>query len=66
VSVTGACSLQESKNTESVWKMRKTGFCEGGHKCKNCLLTRQSITGERREDSYFVPSCLLLFYVLPM
>ena len=29
VSVTEACSLQESKNTESVWKMRKTGFCEG-------------------------------------
>ena len=31
VSVTGACSLQESKNTESVWNIRKTGFCEGGH-----------------------------------
>ena len=43
VSVTGACSLQEIKNTESVWTMRKIGFCEGGHKYKNCLFTRESI-----------------------
>ena len=41
VSVTGACSLQEIKNTESVWTMRKTGFCEGGHKYKNCLLSKR-------------------------
>ena len=43
MSVTGACSLQEIKNTESVWTMRKIGFCEGGHKYKNCLFTRESI-----------------------
>ena len=43
MSVTGACSLQEIKNTESVWMMRKIGFCEGGHKYKNCLFTRESI-----------------------
>ena len=43
VSVTGACSLQEIKNTESVWTIRKTRFCEGGHRYKNCLLTRESI-----------------------
>ena len=53
VSVTGACSLR--------------GFVKVAmHKYKNCLLTRESITGECHEDSYFVLSCLLLFHVLPM
>ena len=28
--VTGAGHLQEFKNTELVWKLRKTGFYEGG------------------------------------
>ena len=32
VSVTGAGSLRECKNTEFAWELRKTGFCEGG--CK--------------------------------
>ena len=30
VSITGAGRLRESKNTEFVWELRKTGFCEGG------------------------------------
>ena len=30
VSVARAGRLQECKNTEFVWEMRKTGFCEGG------------------------------------
>lgn len=30
--VTGAGHLQEFKNTELVWKLRKTGFYEGGRK----------------------------------
>ena len=31
-SVTGAGCLRECKNTEFVWELRKTAFCEGG--CK--------------------------------
>ena len=27
----GVC-LRECKNTEFVWELRKTGFCEGGRK----------------------------------
>ena len=27
---TGAGHLQEFKNTELVWRLRNTGFCEGG------------------------------------
>ena len=30
LSVARAGRLQECKNTEFVWDMRKTGFCEGG------------------------------------
>ena len=30
VSVARAGRLRECKNTEFVWEMRKTGFCEGG------------------------------------
>ena len=30
VSVTRAGSLLEYRNTEFVWELRKTGFCEGG------------------------------------
>ena len=30
VFITGAGRLRESKNTEFVWELRKTGFCEGG------------------------------------
>lgn len=32
----------ECKNTEFVWKLRKTGFCESGH-TQGCLLLRVSI-----------------------
>ena len=42
VFVPGAGLLQECKNTEFVWELPKTGFCEGGHKW-SCLLTRVSI-----------------------
>ena len=34
VSVTGAGSLRECKNTEFVWKLRKTGFWKG--QCTSC------------------------------
>ena len=32
VSITGAGRLRESKITEFVWDLRKTGFCESGRK----------------------------------
>ena len=32
VSITGAGHLRECKNKEFVWELRKTAFCEGGHK----------------------------------
>ena len=32
VSITGVVRLRESKNTEFVWELRKTGFCESGRK----------------------------------
>ena len=32
MSVTGAGRLSECKDTEFVWELRKTGFCEGGRK----------------------------------
>ena len=32
VSITGAGRLRECKNTEFVWELRKTGFCESGRK----------------------------------
>ena len=32
VPVTGAGRLRECKNTEFVWEVRKTRFCEGGLK----------------------------------
>ena len=32
VSITGAGGLRESKITEFVWDLRKTGFCESGRK----------------------------------
>ena len=34
--------LQECKNTEFVWGLRKMGICEGGH-LKSCSLTRVSV-----------------------
>ena len=37
----GAGLLQEFKNTEFVWELRKMGFCEGGCK-QSCLLMRVS------------------------
>ena len=40
--LTGAGRLQECKNTEFVWKLRKMGFCQGGCK-KSCLLTGVSL-----------------------
>ena len=35
---TGAGCLQECKNTEFVWELRKTAFCEGGFHLYECLL----------------------------
>ena len=32
VSVTGAGSLRECQNTAFIWELRKTVYCEGGHK----------------------------------
>ena len=32
VSVTGAGCLLEFKNTDFVWELRRTGFCEGSYK----------------------------------
>ena len=32
VSITAAGRLRECENTEFVWELRKTGFCEGGRK----------------------------------
>ena len=43
VSVTGAGRLWECQNTEFVWELRKTGFCEGGCK-QSCPLTRVRVT----------------------
>ena len=44
VSITWAGRLRECKNTEFVWKLRKTSFCEGGLKyscfpltCTDCI-----------------------------
>ena len=31
-SITGAGCLRECQNTEFVWELRKTAFCEGGRK----------------------------------
>ena len=40
---TGAGRLQEFKNKEFVWELRKMGFCEGSCK-QSCLLMRVSIS----------------------
>ena len=44
VPITWACRLRECKNTEFVWELRKTGFCEGSLKyscfpltCTDCI-----------------------------
>ena len=42
VSITGAGRLRECKTTELVWELRKTAFCEGGHK-ESFPLTRVSV-----------------------
>ena len=42
VSITGAGRLRKCKNTQFVWELRKTAFCEGGHKL-SFPLTRVSI-----------------------
>ena len=47
VSVARAGRLQECKNTEFVWEMRKTGFCEGGRwvdlsRLRECLVGKLS------------------------
>ena len=39
---TGGGRLQEFKNTEFIWELRKMGFSEGGCK-QSCLLMRVSI-----------------------
>ena len=38
----GAFRSRECKNTELVWELRKTRFCEGGRKW-NCPHTRVSV-----------------------
>ena len=40
--VTGAGRLRECKNTDFLWELKKTRFCEGGHKL-SCPLTRVSV-----------------------
>ena len=32
VSITGSGCVQECKNTEFIWELRKMTFCEGGRK----------------------------------
>ena len=49
VSVTGAGHLLERKNTDFVWELRRTGFCEGSYK-KNCRLTRVSVMRASRVE----------------
>ena len=42
VSVTKAGRLRGCKNTEFLWELRKTGFCEGERK-QSCPLSRVSV-----------------------
>ena len=48
--------LQEFKNTELVWELRKMGFCEGGCK-QSSLLMRVSIRRASIANTY----CGLLY-----
>ena len=50
VPVTGAGRLRECKNTEFVWELRKTAFCEDGRK-QSFPLTRVSV---RRVSTVYV------------
>ena len=52
----GAGRLQEFKNTELVWELRKMGFCEGGCK-QSSLLMRVSIRRASIANTY----CGLLY-----
>ena len=61
VSVTGAGCLPGCKNTEFVWELRKTGFCEGGHKL-SCPLMRVPV--RRASAVLILPFLLFLQTVL--
>ena len=41
-SETGAGRLQERKNTEFVWELRKMGFCKGGRLRVRAFFSRAS------------------------
>jgi len=56
--LTGAGRLQECKNTEFVWKLRKMGFCQGGHN-KSCPFSRASL---RRTST----ACRLFIFSFPL
>lgn len=52
----------ECKNTEFVWKLRKTGFCESGH-TQGCLLLRASIRRAFTVVSFDTPLSQQGFYI---